>query len=311
MADTETVEENKSTYSPESENTMNRFAKTLMATATVGALIPFVAAPTAQAAAFDDASLPLYSEFTIDGITAKVTKGINLDDDADGSLGAFSDFYYTEGVTTLDFNGPAQAVAGQQNAYTFGDDSVVFNFEKSLGESRTNILKNKWAPSGANGERNTSKYLGVFNGNALTIDLEDNLNNFGINWGALSRNNTFELLNVDDSGNETSLGLFNYDKLFGSNGESMLPTLAGHQNQYNGYVHFYANESESLFNRIRVSQVSTQGGGFETDNYSFRVSNSAFDFDNGGDKTEVPEPGMILGLISVAGLAWRRRTQVA
>lgn len=294
---------------------MKRFPKTLIAAATIASIAPFVAAPMAQAAGPDDASLPVFSELTIDGITAKVTKGINLSDDSTGSLGAFSDFYYNEGVSTIDFNSGRQAVEGKQNAFTFGDESVVFNFDKALGQNRTNILNNKWASSGANGEKNTSDYLGVFNGNALTIDLADNLNYFGMNWGALSQNNTFEFLQVDDSGSETSLGMFNYDKLFSQddsgNNVSKLPTLASHQNQYNGYVHFYANEEDGLFNRIRVSQVDAKGGGFETDNYSFHFSDKSFDFDAGTDTTEVPEPGILLGLISVAGLAWRRRSQVA
>ena len=291
---------------------MKRFYQTFIA-ATVATLTPLAVVPMAQAASFDDASLPVYSEFTIDSITAKVTKGINLNDDASGSLGAFSDFYYTEGVTTIDFNDPnvRQAVAGQDNAYTFGDESVVFNFDKALGTNRTDVFSHsKWGPSGANGEVNTSEYLGVFNGNSVTIDLDSNLNYFGMNWGALSANNTFEFLQVDENGAETSLGLFNYNKIFTADGvteTSKLPTLASHQNQYNGYVHFYANEETGLFNRIKVSQVSTRGGGFETDNYSFRYSDSAFDFDGGTDSAKTPEPGIILGLISLGGLMLRRR----
>lgn len=292
---------------------MKRFYQAFAAV-TVATVVPLAAVPMAQAASFDDGSLPVYSEFTIDGITAKVTKGINLSDDPNGSLGAFSDFYYTEGVTTVDFNDPSerQAVAGQDNAYTFGDESVVFGFDKALGNSRTNVFSHQtWGPSGANGERNTSDYLGVFNGNSVTIDLADNLNYFGMNWGALSANNTFEFFQVDESGTETSLGMFNYDKLFktadGATEVSKLPTLASHQNEYNGYVHFYANETGGLFNRIKVSQVSTSGGGFETDNYSFRFGEDSFDFDAGTDTAKTPEPGIILGLISLGGLMLRRR----
>ena len=276
--------------------------------ATITLISPFVTAPMAQAAAFNNASLPIFSELTIDGITAKVTRGINLEDDSTGSLGAFSDFYYSDGVTTIDFNSGLQEVEGQKNAYTFGDDSMVFTFDKPIGQRGSKIRSDKWAPSGANGERNKSDYLSIFNGNSLTIDLDDNLNYFGMNWGALSRNNTFEFFQVDDNGSETSLGMFNYDKLFDQTGDSVLPTLAKHQNEYNGYVHFYANEVDGLFNRIKVSQVSSNGGGFETDNYSFRVSDTSFDFETGGDATEVPEPSALLGLGAVvAGLAARRR----
>ncbi|MEM6449263.1 MAG: PEP-CTERM sorting domain-containing protein [Cyanobacteria bacterium P01_D01_bin.105] len=289
---------------------MKRFAQTLIAATTVASITPLVAAPMAQAAAPDDDALEIFSTLTIDSITAKVTKGINLDDDPTGSRGAFSDFYYNDGVTTIDFDGGRQAVEGMENAYTFGDDSLIFSFEKGLGEKRTNVLKDKWAPSGANGEKNKSEYLGVFNGNALTIDLADDLNYFGMNWGALSKNNTFEFLQVDDDGQESSLGLFNYDKLFGNGDNSKLPTKAAHQgNQRNGYVHFYANETDGLFNRIRVSQVSTSGGGFETDNYSFRFSDKSFDFDEEMDAQEIPEPSALLGLGAVvAGLVIRRRS---
>ena len=285
---------------------MKCFYQTFVAAA-VATLAPLAVVPMAQAASFDDGSLPVYSEFTIDGITAKVTKGINLNDDANGSLGAFSDFYYTEGVTTLDFNDPSarQAVAGQDNAYTFGDESMVFTFDRALGVNRTDIKSDRWAPTGANAERNASDYLAVFQGNSVTVDLANNLNYFGMNWGALSPENRFEFLQVDDNGVETSLGLFDYNNVFGSS-DSKLPTQAAHHNnEYNGYIHFYANEENGLFNRIKITQNG--GGGFETDNYSFRVSDSSFNFDEGTDAVKTPEPGIILGLISLGGLMLRRR----
>ena len=285
---------------------MKRFYQTSIAAA-VATLAPLAVVPMAQAASFDDGSLPVYSEFTIDSITAKVTKGINLNDDPNGSLGAFSDFYYTEGVTTIDFNDPGerQAVAGQDNAYTFGDESMVFTFDKALGVDRTDIKRDVWAPTGTNAERNTSDYLAVFQGNSVTVDLADNLNYFGMNWGALSPENKFEFLQVDENGVETSLGLFDYNNVFGSS-DSKLPTRAAHHNnEYNGYVHFYANEENGLFNRIKITQNG--GGGFETDNYSFRVSDKSFNFDEGADTAKTPEPGIILGLISFGGLMLRRR----
>ncbi len=290
---------------------MKRTYQILLATA-VATVVPLAITPIAQANAFDDESLPIYSELTIDGITAKVTKGINLNSNPSGSLGAFSDFYYNDGIVNLDFNDPSsrQTVAGQDNAYTFGNESVVFTFDKGLGTNGTNVFSsNTWGPSGANGEKNTSNYLGVFKGNSVTIDLADNLNYFGMNWGALSPKNTFEFLQVDDAGTETSLGLFNYDSLFASAGGgtdvSKLPTLATHQNEYNGYVHFYANETDGLFNRIKVTQHG--GGGFETDNYSFRFSNQSFDFEEGTDTAQTPEPGALLGLVALSGMVLRRR----
>ncbi|MFK8185348.1 MAG: PEP-CTERM sorting domain-containing protein [Phormidesmis sp.] len=293
---------------------MKRFSQTLIAATTIASITPLVAAPMAQAATPDDSSLKVFSEFTVDSITARVTRGINLNEDPTGSLGAFSDFYYNDGVQTIDFNSAPEAVEGQQNVYTFGNENVVFSFENGLGgagtegEKLTQIREDGYAPTGANGERNTSEYLSVFNGNALTIDLADNLNYFGVNWGALSENNTFEFFNVDESGSETSLGLFNYATLFGNGTDSRLPTQVGHQgDEGNGYVHFYASETEGLFNRIKVSEVST-GGGFETDNYSLRFSDQSFDFDSEVDAAKVPEPSALIGLGAiVAGLATRRR----
>lgn len=285
---------------------MKRSYQILLA-ASVAFAAPLTLAPIAQANEFDDASLPIFSEFTIDGITAKVTKGINLDDDANGSRGAFSDFYYNEGITNIDFNDSSlrKAVAGRDNAFTFGNESVVFNFDKALGQNRTDIKSDVWAPTGANAERNTSDYLAVFQGNSVTVDLADSLNYFGMNWGALSSSNKFEFLQVDDSGVETSLGLFDYNNVFGAN-DSKLPTQAAHQNnEYNGFVHFYANETDGLFNRIKITQAG--GGGFETDNYSFRFSDQSFDFEEGKDAAETPEPGALLGLMAIGGMMVRRR----
>ncbi|MBT9314603.1 Npun_F0296 family exosortase-dependent surface protein [Leptothoe spongobia] len=285
---------------------MKRISQVLLA-ATVTVSTSLAVAPLAQAEDFDDTSLPIYSEFTIDSITAKVTKGLNLTDDPNGSLGAFSDFYYKEGIVNIDFNDPSerQAVAGKSNAYTFGDESVVFTFDKALGSNRTNVKSDVWAPTGANAERNTSDYLAVFQGNSVTVDLANSLNYFGMNWGALSPENKFEFLQVDDQGVETSLGLFDYNNVFGSS-DSKLPTKAAHHNnEYNGFVHFYANEAEGLFNRIKITQNG--GGGFETDNYSLRFSDQSFDFEEGTDTAETPEPGALLGLAIFGSMMLRRR----
>ncbi|MEA5462478.1 Npun_F0296 family exosortase-dependent surface protein [Leptothoe sp. PORK10 BA2] len=285
---------------------MKRIYQTLLA-ATITVAAPLAFAPLAQANNFNDASLPVYSEFTIDGITAKVTKGINLANNTNGSLGAFSDFYYNEGIVNIDFNDSSlrQAVAGKDNTYTFGNESVLFTFDQALGVNKTNIKIDKWAPTGANAEKNTSQYLAVFQGNSVTVDLTNKLNYFGMNWGALSPENKFEFFQVDEQGIETSLGLFDYNNVFSSS-NSKLPTKAAHHNnEYNGYVHFYANQEKGLFNRIKITQAG--GGGFETDNYSLRFSKQSFDFEEGTDKAQTPEPGILLGLVTLSGMVARRR----
>lgn len=59
-----------------------------------------------------------------------------------------------------------------------------------------------------------------------------------------------------------------------------------------------------MFDRIVISQFG--GGGFETDNHSFRRGSNAFDFEN---PTSVPEPGVVLGLMGVGGLLLRKRNK--
>ena len=53
------------------------------------------------------------------------------------------------------------------------------------------------------------------------------------------------------------------------------------------------------FNKIVISQ--TEGGGFESDNHTFRVGTGKY------NPTSVPEPGMIVGLATVGGFFIRKR----
>ena len=62
---------------------------------------------------FDDASLVIFGETTIGGITAKITPGISPNDSA-GTLGAFSEFY-GDNTTTIDFNSAITQVG--ENSY--------------------------------------------------------------------------------------------------------------------------------------------------------------------------------------------------
>ena len=138
--------------------------------------------PSGVALANDDVPLPIFGEITIGGITGKVTSGITLED---GSLGAFSDFYGDE-ITTIDFNSPATQVG--ENSYTFGS-AITYTFGKSIstasgdttGVYNSCIYSDRWAPTGANGEKNTSNYLAVFRGNPVTLDFAANLDYFGVN----------------------------------------------------------------------------------------------------------------------------------
>ncbi|MEM1253098.1 MAG: PEP-CTERM sorting domain-containing protein [Cyanobacteria bacterium P01_H01_bin.21] len=244
--------------------------------------------PSGVALANDDVSIPIFGETTIGDITAKVTSGITLEDD---SLGAFSDFYSNE-ITTIDFNSPATQVG--ENSYTFGN-KITYTFGKSIstasgdatGVYKSGIYSDRWAPTGANGEKNTSNYLAVFRGNPVTIDLAADLDYFGVNWGALSEGNNLTFLN-----NGTEINTFTYRDI-----EPITPIKAIHQaNQGNGYVHFY---TDSSFNQIVLSQ--TQPSGFETDNHSFR-------FGSVSEKEQpesVPEPAAVIGLVAAGALMTR------
>ena len=228
----------------------------------------------------------LHGQATIGSITAKVTRGVNPAG-TNGSLGAFSEFTEVspDRTITLDFNNPGTQVG--DNSYTFGDNGAVYSWNSG---GRTGILNNQWAPSGAYGEVNTSDYLGVFQGNDVTINLRDDLNYFGIDWGALSSGNNFSFYSDDQL-----ISTFLY--------EDINPTApvqaAQHGGEGNAYLHFYANEAQGTFNKIVITQAA--GGGFETDNHSIRYSESAFDFTAGED---VPfEVESTLGLM-LLGLGW-------
>ncbi|MEO0350038.1 MAG: PEP-CTERM sorting domain-containing protein [Cyanobacteria bacterium P01_A01_bin.15] len=259
------------------------------------ALASVFSSGTALAADFDndDTSLPIYGEATIGGITAKVTQGINPDDRGSAS-GAFSEFYGQQ-TLTIDFNSPGTKV--DTNKYTFGDALITYTFENGLATETgkgTGVYNDRWAPAGANGEKNDSDYLAVFQGNSVTIDLEKDLNYFGIDWGALSPNNNFSFLN-----DGAEVGTFTYTDI-----NPIAPVKAAHQNnEGNGYIHFYADAAESTFNQIIISQSGS--GGFETDNHSFRFGSNAFDFDD--TTQDVPEPTAMVGLVAVGAFLLRRR----
>ncbi|EKV00304.1 PEP-CTERM putative exosortase interaction domain-containing protein [Leptolyngbya sp. PCC 7375] len=249
---------------------------------------------------FDDDALLIFGETTIGDITAKTTQGINPGDSA-GKLGAFSDFY-DDNTTTIDFNSAATQVG--DNSYSFGSDLITYTFESSIsttsgdrtGIYNSGIYNDRWAPTGANGEKNVSDYLAVFQGNSVTIDLAKELNYFGMNWGSLSEGNQLSFFN-----NGTKISAFTASDI-----DPILPIKAGHQlNQGNGYVHFYTNTTGSTFNQIVISQ--TQLSGFETDNHSFRVSNNVTDIDNPPTPETVPESSTLVGLAVVGAFILRCR----
>jgi len=215
----------------------------------------------------------------------KMTSGI-AGPDGETNQGAYSEFYDLDGTTTVDFN----------------DGTPTDGFASySLNGDRAKTLSDRWAPVGANGEKNDSTYLTTFKGSDVVIDLQENLNYFGINWGAADDGNTFSFFKGD-----TLVQAYDTARIIAEGGFNQ--TSGYHNNEGNGYVHFYAENALELFDRIVISEAN--GGGFETDNHSFHVGEAGFNGFN-PDSAKVPEPAMMLGLVSAAGMFLRKRQKAA
>ena len=213
----------------------------------------------------------------------RMTSGIaGLNGETD--QGAFSEFSSLAGTTTVDFN----------------DGAPTDGFAKySLNGDRAKTLSDVWAPVGANGEKNESNYLTTFKGSNVVIDLAEDLNYFGINWGAADDGNTFSFFKGD-----ALVESYDTARIIAEGGFNQ--TSSYHNNEGNGYVHFYADSASELFDRIVISEAN--GGGFESDNHSFHVGDDRFE---GFDPQKVPEPAMVLGLVGVAGMFLSKRKQAA
>lgn len=205
--------------------------------------------------------------------------------------GAFSEFAGQDGVVTVDFNSGSAPTSG---------------FAKySFTGSSSSVKADMWAPVGAAGEQNTSNYLAVFAGSDVVINLDTTLNYFGIDWGAAHSNNiysfyrgnslvkAFSTADIDAAG-----GFALYSSLHpGGNEAGAQKQKDGSYAQGNGYVHFYSESADDIFDKIVISQWG--GGGFETDNHSFHAGTGAFS----PEETEsVPEPGLAVGLLAMGGL---------
>lgn len=253
----------------------NKLALKALSSLTVGAIALLGASTPAQAFSF------------------QMTSGI-AGPNGETNQGAFSEFYGLKNTTTVDFNNGVIPTDGFAK-YSFSNEG-----------SQSSVSKNRWAPTGANGEKNESNYLTVFQGNNVIIDLAKNLNYFGINWGAAHSGNTYSFYKGD-----TLLKAFNTNDIEAAGGFHLYSDLhpgsgLGSKNggQGNGYVHFYADSAADVFDRIIISQIG--GGGFETDNHSFHVGESRF---TGFDPAKVPEPTVMLGLAGVLGGALLKRKQ--
>ncbi|NJR65830.1 MAG: PEP-CTERM sorting domain-containing protein [Leptolyngbyaceae cyanobacterium CRU_2_3] len=223
----------------------------------------------------------------------KVTSGVANPTTGATNQGAFSEFAKFKGTTTVDFNSGKAPTTGFAK-YSFSNQG-----------KQSSVRADMWAPVGAAGEKNTSSYLAAFQGDNVAISLAKNLNYFGIDWGAAHAGNTYSFYNgtqlvktFTTKDIEAAGGFNTYSALHPGSGEG-----ARNQKQGNGYVHFYADSEKDIFNKIVISQVG--GGGFETDNHSFREGSGKFNFNT----ESVPEPGVTIGLMSVGGFFLRQRRQ--
>lgn len=210
--------------------------------------------------------------------------------------GAFSQNVNTNGFTTIDFNNvTGTGFTGNSLVnYTFSGGT----YSTSINQ-KTGIINDNWAPAGVKSEINKSKYLAVFKNSSVSIKSKNGstFNYFGLDVGALSTGNTFELLKGG-----VTVGKWDYKQL------NDIATVVGinMNNQKNGFFEFFSKGSNDNFDEIRLSQVG--GGGFESDNHTFHIGKGKFD----PDAKSTPEPSMMLGMLAVGGaFLHQRRKQKA
>ncbi|MBC1237893.1 PEP-CTERM sorting domain-containing protein [Nostoc sp. 2RC] len=194
--------------------------------------------------------------------------------------GVFSSNVNSPGYTTFDFN----------NSQIPGNDLVKYSFSKGTYSTtaysgQTGIYSDVWAPSGANAEVNQTNYLAVFSDSDTIIEAQGNntFSYFGFDAGALSVGNTLKFFNGTTLIRELTYEILNGSATVGA---------SQHGGQKNGFFEFFSEGANDKFNKIVISQ--TEGGGFESDNHTFRVES-------------VPEPSVTLGMLAVGGLFLRKR----
>lgn len=246
------------------------------------------------------------------GVMFRMNQGVSYGENGNMGIGT-----QVENTATVDFNDIIPNQKGQKSKANFSNDFASYSFESNNGRSA--VIADQWVPENIDGSTNHSNpYLTVFNGSQVTIDLNDTANYFGLNWGSVSANNRIEFWNDDT--------LINTYQSAGSDigqpveGQAELNAAwqdvkGDHRatnfwNEADAYLEFWADDVDSLFNKIVLVQASSKGGGFETDNHSFLISDQAFDPDNNTPES-VPEPGMVLGLMAIGGLMVKKATKKA
>jgi hypothetical protein len=223
-------------------------------------------------------------------------------------------FYLTQSTGTTGPNGETN-----QGAYTTDKNAITIDFNKTVNANgklvkgtapttgfaqytfndltvkpNSAVVNNSWAPVGPNGEKNSSDYLQVFANSSVTISLENLTKSFGLDWGAAHPGNTLSFYKGDTlikTFETADIGKFAlYSELHPGPkaGDSSIKSTTEKNTYYqgNGYVQFFAENSNEYFNKIVISQDAKYGGGFESDNHSFRT---------------VPEPSLAFGMLAIGG----------
>ena len=255
-------------HSVELGSYLMKYIQTLFRVAIAGTIALMAQAQSAQAFSFDV------------GTGAASPTGVK-------TKGAYSEFAKYGSVRTIDFNDGVIPVTGYAR----------YSFQNTGAQS--GLRSDVYAPLGAEGEVNDSNYLKVSRGNSVTINLEKNSNYFGLDWGAISRGNTFTFYQGDTLVKSYNTSDVNPVAPFRSLAQGQGEGSFAGQGEGNGYVHFWADTDSEVFDRVVISQMDTTA--FESDNHSFNIS------DKGWTGQPVPEPGIMLGLAAIGGSIWSKR----
>ncbi|WP_413160616.1 hypothetical protein ACL6C3_19090 [Capilliphycus salinus ALCB114379] len=217
-----------------------------------------------------------------------------------------------ENTATIDFNDLIPNVQGSKSSTNFSNDFASYTFENG---KKSSVIADQWVPENIDRTVNkTNPYLAVFSGDRVTIDLKSTANYFGLNWGSVSQNNRIEFFKGDtlisafqSAGNNVNQPVEGQAEL----NAAWKDVKGSHSatnfwNEADAYLEFWAEDVNSLFDRIVLTQLSSTGGGFETDNHSFLLSNKGFDPNN---NKSVPEPGMVVGLLAIGGLIAQKKAK--
>jgi hypothetical protein len=202
-------------------------------------------------------------------------------------------FTKDKNAITIDFNDTKNEKGKKVDGKAPTTGFAQYSFSNPKGTSK--VASNSWAPTDPTGKANASKYLQVFDNSSVTISLQSLTKSFGLDWGAAHPGNILSFFNGDkliQTFTTANMGEFAlYSMLHpGPNAAGAKKLDDGKYYQGNGYVQFFAQNSNEYFNKIVISQKGS--GGFESDNHSFRT---------------VPEPSLALGMLAIGGGMFLRK----